>query len=228
VITATSYELVVQTTAWPHQISGQVLSSHSVVSSSRIVSPCSPWGDRWIGHWRTTWSTVCSAPHSQATEEARQERKRPTSVRRRLSRTQVLLGRVGAGMKIRRRVGLSAHCAARVLLLSDKLMRCAAGTNRCRDLKRRASALDRRMSAEWSRCPSSVARRTRNSVDPLRRRSAGWMPARIERLSAGVGRRHPVSILKAPLMAGQWTRQARSTLRLRLNTATRWIYINCQ
>jgi len=22
-------------------------------------------GDRWIGHWRTTWSTVCSsAPHS--------------------------------------------------------------------------------------------------------------------------------------------------------------------
>ena len=27
-------------------------------------------GGRWIGHWRTTWSTVCSAPHSQAAEEA--------------------------------------------------------------------------------------------------------------------------------------------------------------
>jgi len=27
-----------------HQISGQVLSSHSVVSSSRTVRPCSPWG----------------------------------------------------------------------------------------------------------------------------------------------------------------------------------------
>jgi len=25
---------------------------------------------RWIGHWRTTWSTACSAPHSQAAEEA--------------------------------------------------------------------------------------------------------------------------------------------------------------
>ena len=31
------------------------------------VRPCSPWGGRWIRHWRTTWSTVCSpAPHSQA------------------------------------------------------------------------------------------------------------------------------------------------------------------
>jgi len=47
-----------------------VLSSHSVVSSSRTVRPCSPWGCRWIGHWRTTWSTVCSAPNSQAAEEA--------------------------------------------------------------------------------------------------------------------------------------------------------------
>jgi len=85
-------------------------------------------------------STVCSsAPHSQAAEEAiphlyKQERKRPTPVRRRLSRTQALLGRVipGAwvlvsGMKMRSLVGLSshstfhwwsAHCAARMLLLS--------------------------------------------------------------------------------------------------------------
>jgi len=59
--------------------------------------------------WRTTWSTVCSfAPHSQAAELAiphlyKQERKRPTPVRRRLSRTQAVLGRfapgcVGAGV----------------------------------------------------------------------------------------------------------------------------------
>ena len=84
-----------------------MLSSHSIVSSSRTVRPCSPWGGRWIGHWRTTWSTVCSsAPHSQAAEEAmlhlhRQEWKRPTPVRRQLSRTQALLGRVvkgGAGV----------------------------------------------------------------------------------------------------------------------------------
>jgi len=45
--------VVVLTTAWPHQISGQVLSSHSIVSSSRTVRPCSQWGGRWIGHWRT-------------------------------------------------------------------------------------------------------------------------------------------------------------------------------
>ena len=36
-------------TAWPRWISGQMLSSHSVVSSSRTVRPCSTWGGRWIG-----------------------------------------------------------------------------------------------------------------------------------------------------------------------------------
>ena len=103
VVTSSSFELVVQTTAWPHYISGQVLSSHSVVSSSRTVRPCSPWRGRWIGHWTTTWSTVrSSAPHSQAAEKAiphlyKKERKRPTPVRRRLSRTPPLLGRVIPG-----------------------------------------------------------------------------------------------------------------------------------
>ena len=50
---------------------GQVLSSYSVASLARTVSLCSPLGGRWIGHWRTTWSPVCSsAPHWQAAEEA--------------------------------------------------------------------------------------------------------------------------------------------------------------
>jgi len=99
-VNTSSFELVGETTAWPHKISGQVLSSHSIISSSRTVSPCSPWGGRWIGHLRTRWSTVCSsAPHSQSAEEAiphlyKQERERPTPVWRRLSRTQALLGRV--------------------------------------------------------------------------------------------------------------------------------------
>jgi len=49
-----------------------------------------------------TWPTVCSAPHSQTAEEAiphsyKQQEKRPTPVRRRLSRTQALLGRVTSG-----------------------------------------------------------------------------------------------------------------------------------
>jgi len=44
---------------------------------------------------------------------------------------------------------LSAHCAARMLLLLDELMGCcAAGTSGCLDLKRRASALGGRVSAE--------------------------------------------------------------------------------
>ena len=74
----------------------------------------------------------------------KQERKRPTPVR--LRRTQALLGRVipggwvlVTGIKMRSLVGLSprsafhwwsAHCAAGMLLLSEKLMSCCAlGTN---------------------------------------------------------------------------------------------------
>ena len=80
-------------------------------------------GGRWIGHWRTTWSTVCSAPHSQAAEEAithlyKQERKGPTPVQRRLWRTHAVLERVipggwvpVSGMKVRSLVRLSNHSA---------------------------------------------------------------------------------------------------------------------
>jgi len=64
-----------------------------------------------------------SAPHSQAAEEAiphlyKQERKRLPLVRRRLTRTQALLGRVipgvcapVSGINVWRLVGLSAHSA---------------------------------------------------------------------------------------------------------------------
>jgi len=49
-----------------------------------------------------------------------------------------------------------------------------------------------------------MARRSRYSVASLRRSSAGWMPARIGRLSPGVRRRYPVTIRKPrfPLTAG--------------------------
>jgi len=76
------------------------------------------------------------------------------------------------------------------------------GTNGCLDMRRRASALDGQVSAEWSKCPGSMARRARDSVLPLRRSSAGWMPARMGRFSAGVGRKHPVTVRKASLVAG--------------------------
>ena len=128
------------TTARLYKISGRVLSSHSIVSSSRTIRPCSPWGARWIGHWRTTSSTVCSSvPHPQGTEEAiphlcKQEWKHLTWVWRQLSRTQAVLGRVilrvvgtGVGDENVSLVGLftnsvfywwSAQCAARMLILS--------------------------------------------------------------------------------------------------------------
>jgi len=72
------------------------------------------------------------------------------------------------------------------------------------------NALDGQVSAEWnicaiyewSICPGSMEWRAGENVAPLRRSSAGWMPARIGRLSTGVGRRHPVTIHKSSLMAG--------------------------
>jgi len=176
-----------------------VLSNHLIVSWFRTVRPCSPRGGRWIRHSRTTWSKVCSsAPHSQAAEGAiphlcKQEGNVPTPVRRRLSRwTHAVLGRVipggwvpVSGMKVRSLVVLSNHSAFHrwsaqstallmLLMLSGKLMICcSADTNGSLDLRRRASALDGRVSAEWSRCPSSMVRRPRDSVSPLRRSSAG-------------------------------------------------------
>ena len=57
-IAPSSFARVFQTTVWPHEILGQVLSSHSIVSSSRTVRPCTQWRGRWIGYWRTTWSNM--------------------------------------------------------------------------------------------------------------------------------------------------------------------------
>jgi len=70
------------------------------------------------------------------------------------------------------------------------------------DLRRRAFAVNGWLSTQWSKCPNSMAWRARDSVAPLQRSSAGWMTARIGRLSTSVGRRHPVTIRKALLMAG--------------------------
>jgi len=114
------------------------------------------------------------------------ERKRPTPVRRRFSRTNAIIVRAFPGgwvpgMKMRSVVVLykpsafhhwSAQGAA-LLLLSDELISCAAGTNGCFDLRYHAVALSRQVSTEGSRCLGSMARRARDSVAPLRRSSAG-------------------------------------------------------
>jgi len=181
-----------------------------------------PCGGRWIGHWKTTWSAVWSSvPYSQAAEEAiphlcKQERKCLTLVQRWLSRTHAVLGWVIPGgwdgdesMESRSALQLSAfhrwsaQSAALLLVSSVELTSCcAAGTNRCLDLRYRAFPLDGQVSAEWSRFPGSMAWRVRDSVAPLRRSSARWMPVRVGRMSVGVGSRHPVTVRKALLTAG--------------------------
>jgi len=60
--------------------------------------------------------------------------------------------------------------------------------NVCLDLRCRSFARGGQVSTEWSRCPGSIARNARESVALLRRSSAGWLPARIGKLSAGAGR----------------------------------------
>ena len=92
------------------------------------------------------------------------------------------------------------------VVVADELMSCAAGTNGCLDLRRRAFAPGGQVSADWSRCPGSMPRRGKESVAPLRRSSAGWMPTRRGRLFACVGCRDLVTIPKASFMAGSMKR----------------------
>ena len=63
----------------------------------------------------------------------------------------------------------------------------------------------------------------RNNMTSLRRSLAGWMPARIGRLSAGVGRMHPVTIRKASLMAGS----VRRVWALRHQTGAQYSAVEC-
>jgi len=95
--------------------------------------------------------------------------------------------RVGRGWKYGSRSALqhfsihrwSAQSVALMLLSSNELMSCcAAGTNGCLDMRCREFP---------PRSPSPVKQRARESLGPLRQNSAGWISARIGRLSAGVG-----------------------------------------
>jgi len=79
------------------------------------------------------------------------------------------------------------------------------------------------MSAEWSRCPGSTAWHIIDSVLPSRRSSAGWMPARIGRLIAGVGRRHPITVRKASLLA----RSMRRVWALRHQAGVQYSTVKC-
>ena len=98
-----------------------MMSSQSIVSSSRTVRPCNPMGGRWSGHWKKIWSTVwSSAPHPQAAEAGipqmcKQEWKSPTPVRRLFSRTYAVLGRaIPAGW-----IGIKVRMCSTAFPISD-------------------------------------------------------------------------------------------------------------
>jgi len=125
-------------TARLHYISEQVLSSHSIVSLSRTIRPCSLWGGRWIGLWKTCSSVCFSGPHSQAAKKTtphlcNQEWKLLTLVWRPLGWTHTVLRKAIPGgwvlrLKVQSLLGLSnqsafhrcilsTHCAACMLLM---------------------------------------------------------------------------------------------------------------
>jgi len=221
-----------------------VLSSYSVVSSSRTVRPYSPWGGRWIGQWRTTWSTVCSsAPHPQAAEEAiLQEAETPDTGAQAVkpdpgSSWKGHSGEVGAGVGDENakscgvvrllRIPLVLRPVRRTYVVfvrwTDELLCDGYKWVSRVDEPSHASALDGQVSAEWSRSPGSMARHARDNVASLRRSSAGWMPAQIGRLFAGVGRRHPVTNRKVSLMA----RSMRRAWALRHQTGAQYSAVEC-
>ena len=148
-----------------------MLISHLIVLSSRTVRPCSPWGGRWIGHWRTTCSTVCSsAPHSKVAERPyRICASRSGNVRHRCRGREAV--KVDPRCSWQRYFRRGCRCRdksaesrgvvqpsafhrwsaqnAALLLLSDKLMNCCgAGASRCLDLRCRALPLDGQVSAD--------------------------------------------------------------------------------
>ena len=79
-------------------MAGHVLGSHLAKLSFTASRSRIPFGWRYMGQDVIIWSAVCScAPHSQDAVEAKHilcidDRKRPTPVRRRFSRTQAGLG----------------------------------------------------------------------------------------------------------------------------------------
>ena len=58
----------------------------------------------------------------------------------------------------------------------------------------------------WCKSGSLLPLRASGSVAPLRRSSAGWLPARRGSLSAGAGRGNLITVRKASLMIGSMRR----------------------
>ena len=160
----------------------------------------------------------------------KQERKRPTPVRMRLSRNQALLERVirgGAGVGDENAQSCGVVRPLRrtyvvVVRWNDEML---CGGYKWVSRFEAQCVRTRWTSEHWmeqmSRLHGTVC--YRDSVAPLLQSSAGWMPARIGRLSAGVGRRHTVTIRKASLMAGSM----RQVWALRHHTGARYSTVEC-
>ena len=198
---------------WRANISGQMLSSHSIVSPSRTVRSCIPWGGRWTGHWRTTvWFVLLHHTHRP------QRRPYPIGTSRRGN----FRHRCGGGWA-GPRLFFEGHSGGWVPV-SEMKMRSLEGLSvHSANGRRRAFAHDGRVSAGWSRCPGSMARRVRGNVAPLRRSSAGLMAASVEKLSSGLGGKHPVTIRKVSLMAGSMRR----VWALRHQTGAQYSAVEC-
>ena len=136
---------------------GHVSNSHLAKLSFRVNRPRMPFGWRYMGHDVIIWYAVCSsASHSQDAVEAMphlciDDRKKPTPVWRRFSRTQAGLGspipggRASTSSKNECRLEVpsrhamlhlwSAHLAALMpSLLASLSSSRAAGTKGCLDL----------------------------------------------------------------------------------------------
>jgi len=198
-----------------------MLSSRSIASPSRSVRPCATWGGTVNNKWRTIKNnmanslffratpTICWMGHNlfvqagtETSDTCAEAVKRNHAVL-----VRAIPGRCVSmsGMKARSLVVFSNHyllhrwsaqSAPLLLFSSDELMSCPASTCTigCLDLRYRAFPPCELMRARWSRFPGPMAWRAGESVALLRRNPAGWISARIGRLSAGVGRRHPVKL----------------------------------
>jgi len=93
----------------------------------------------------------------------------------------------------------------------------------CFDLRCCAFLSDGQMSTRWSRCPGSMSCHDRDIVAPLWQSSAGWMPTKMSRLSAGVEQMHPMIVCEVLLM----TRSIKQVLALRHWAGAQYSAVEC-
>ena len=201
-----------------------MLSGRSIVSSSRTIRPCSPWGAdgldiggqdsrRFVLLHHSTGLRGGHTPFVQAGAETFDTSAEAVKLDPRCS-WKGHHERMGAGVRDENAESCGIFRPLRIPLVIFPVFRTyvvvvvVRKTDEflCGGYKRVSRFEASCIRTEWSRCLGSMARRAKDSVAPMRRSSASWMLARIGTLSAGVGSRHPVTVRKASLMAGSMRR----------------------